>query len=69
MSNAENTKSTLEQPTAAMASPRNDTTLNVKRPHFLGMRGKTLGLVVSIVATTGFMRKSPFSLFTIKQSV
>lgn len=32
-------------------------TINVKEPRFLGMRGKALSTVVSIVATTGFLRK------------
>ncbi|KAF4543627.1 putative hexose carrier protein [Lasiodiplodia theobromae] len=31
------------------------TEIDVKMPQFLGMRGKTLSLVVSIVATTGFL--------------
>lgn len=33
------------------------TEVNVKMPQFLGMRGKTLSMVVSIVSTTGFLRK------------
>ncbi|KAL0262213.1 hypothetical protein SLS55_003652 [Diplodia seriata] len=31
------------------------TEVNVKMPQFLGMRGKTLSMVVSIVSTTGFL--------------
>ncbi|OJD38973.1 hexose carrier protein [Diplodia corticola] len=31
------------------------TEVNVKTPQFLGMRGKTLSMVVSIVSTTGFL--------------
>lgn len=37
------------------------TEIDVKMPQFLGMRGKTLSLVVSVVATTGFLRKSSFA--------
>lgn len=37
-------------------------TINVKEPRFLGMRGKMLSMTVSVVATTGFLRKRPSDL-------
>ncbi|KAF2086837.1 general substrate transporter [Saccharata proteae CBS 121410] len=37
-------------------SPRiSDNAINVKQPQFMGMRGKKLSTVISIVATTGFL--------------
>lgn len=63
MSSAENKNTTEHRPSAGMTSPQvSDTSLNVKHPQFMGMRGKKLSLVVSIIATTGFLRKSPYLL-------
>ncbi|KAL1628603.1 hypothetical protein SLS56_005835 [Neofusicoccum ribis] len=56
MSSAENKNTTEHRPSAGMTSPQvSDTSLNVKHPQFMGMRGKKLSLVVSIIATTGFL--------------
>lgn len=53
-------KNESQQQNAAPAEPQYPTgyDINVKEPRFLGMRGKMLSIVVSIVATTGFLRKS-----------
>lgn len=54
-------KNESQQQNAVIASPQRtpDYAINVKEPRFLGMRGKLLSIVVSIVATTGFLRKRP----------
>ncbi|KAF4308520.1 Sugar/inositol transporter [Botryosphaeria dothidea] len=50
-------KNESQQQNAVIASPQRtpDYAINVKEPRFLGMRGKLLSIVVSIVATTGFL--------------
>lgn len=43
----------------ASSSPRpSDNAVNVKAPKYFGLSGRPLSLVVSTVATTGFLRKS-----------